>query len=467
MMGVDQASAWAHAESARFVGELADFVRFPSVGAQAEHKPDMRRCAAWLAEHLDGIGLENAAVVRTGGHPLVYADWLHDALAPTLLVYGHYDVQPAEPFEQWHTPPFQPEVREGRLYGRGASDDKGQMFVHIKAMEAWLRTTGRLPVNVRCIFEGEEEIGSTHLLPLLEGHAAQFASDVALVSDTPMSGPGQPAITYALRGALSVELEVRGPGRDLHSGAYGGAVCNPLQAICELIASLHDGEGRVMLPGFYFTVREWEAAERAYMARSGPSDAELLAGAEAEHACGEREFSLYERITIRPALTVNGIIGGYQGTGAKAVIPARAVAKLNLRLAPDQDPNEVEEQLRTHLRKLAPATVRTTIRRQMASPAVVIDRRHPVMRAAAWACVRGFGRRPRFLRAGGTIPAVAALRTVLNIPVVLLGFALAEDALHGPDESFSLRIFGRAVDTSIAFMAGLRHIAARGVGGQS
>jgi acetylornithine deacetylase/succinyl-diaminopimelate desuccinylase-like protein len=262
-------------------------------------------------------------------------------------------------------------------------------------------------------------------------------------------------------------VEVTGPGRDLHSGAYGGAVCNPLQILCGLIAGLHDVDGRVALPGFYSSVRDWDRAERAFMKRTGPGDEELLRGASADDACGEPGFSLYERITIRPALTVNGIIGGYQGTGAKAVIPARATAKLNFRLVPDQDPGEVEDQLRAYAESVAPAGVRVAIRRQMAAPSVVMERNHEVMQAAASACVRGFGRRPRFLRAGGTIPAVAALRSSLGVPVVLLGFALAEDALHGPNESFSLRTFDKAIDTSIAFMAALRELAAQKIGGQN
>ena len=448
-------AAWAHAHHAQFVAELAQFVRFPGVSAQPAHAADIRRSASWLADHLRGIGLEHVRLEDTAGAPLVYADWLHAAGRPTLLVYGHYDVQPPDPEQEWRSPPFTPAVRFDRLFGRGSSDDKGQLFVHVKAIEAWLRSAGTLPVNVRCVFEGEEETGSASLLRFLAAHADRLAADVAVISDSPMAADDEPAITYALRGALSCELEVRGPARDLHSGAYGGAIHNPLQALCAILAGLHDARGAVTLPGFYARVRAVSAAERADMRTQGPADADLLRGAGAAAGWGEPGFSLYERIAIRPALTMNGIAGGYHGPGAKAVIPAAVSAKLNFRLVPDQDPAEILGQLREHVAAVTPAGLRTRLRPQMLAPPVVVDRAHPAFRAAARACTFGFGRAPRFLRAGGTIPVVAALTESLRIPVVLLGFALPEDRLHAPNESFSLPVFRRAVQTSIAFLAAL------------
>ena len=455
---IEQPAAWAREHHTRFVSELAEFVRFPTVSAQPSHAQDMRRSARWLAAHLGRIGLEHVRLVETQGHPLVYADWLRAHSKPTLLLYGHYDVQPPEPEREWRTGPFVPVVRFDRLFGRGASDDKGQMFVHIKAVESWLHSTGALPLNLRCVFEGEEEIGSLNLLRFLGQHSDQIASEVAVISDSPMANAQEPAITCALRGALSVELEVRGQDRDLHSGAYGGAIHNPLQALCEILAALHDEHGAIAIPDFYTPVREVSRAERLELRQTGPRNEDVLRGAGATRGWGEPGFSLYERITIRPALTVNGIIGGYQGEGAKAVIPAAATAKLNFRLVPDQDPRDVFDQLRDHLAMMTSVGVRTRLRAQMMARPVVIDRDQPAFEAAAQACLFGFGRPPRFLRAGGTIPIVSALIESLHIPVVLLGFALPEDRLHAPNESFSLSVFQRAVQTSIAFLAAVAEI---------
>lgn len=323
---------------------------------------------------------------------------------PTVLIYGHYDVQPPEPLDEWRTPPFESTVIGDSLHGRGASDDKGQMFVHVKALESCLRTTGELPVNVLCLFEGEEEIGSPSLSTFLDRHGEALTTDVAVLLDMPMLAPNRSAITESMRGALSLELEIRGANRDLHSGLYGGAIHNPLQALCEIVASLHDKAGRVRIPGFYNQVRDWSPRERAYMRAYGPSDAEILRNAGVEYAWGEPGYTLYERTTIRPALTVNGIFGGYQGTGPKAVIPNRAAAKFNFRLVPDQQLEEIEHLFRLHVARFTPSTVRSFVRRQSSAEPAVIDWRHPAMRAAVSAYRSGFGSTPVFLRSGGTIP---------------------------------------------------------------
>jgi acetylornithine deacetylase/succinyl-diaminopimelate desuccinylase-like protein len=447
--------SYTRAHRERFVAELKDFVRFSSVSAQPEHAEDMKSCAEWLTHHLQQVGLEHVQIVPTRGHPLVYADWLHAPERPTVLIYGHYDVQPADPLDEWRSPPFQPTVRGSNLYGRGASDDKGQMFVHVKALESYLRTTGELPVNVKCLFEGEEEIGSPNLLPFLAQNRRTLAADVAVMSDMPILAPDQPALTYAMRGALSLELEVRGPGRDLHSGIFGGAVHNPLQALCETLARLHDANGRVAIPGFYNRVRTWSAAERDYMTEIGPMDSQVLQNAQAETGWGERGYTLYERTTIRPALTINGIVGGYQGTGVKAVIPARAAAKLNFRLVPDQDPGEVERLFRQHIARTTPPTVRSTIRTYFLAKPALVDRRHPAMRAAVVAYEKGFGARPVFLRSGGTIPVVNTIQETLGIPVILMGFALPDDRMHAPNEKFHLPNFFKGIETSIWFLMGI------------
>ena len=447
------AANYARQHAQRAVEELKQFVRFPSVSAHPARAGDVRVCGQWLADHLRQLGLERVALIDTPRHPLVYAEWCHAAGRPTVLIYGHYDVQPADPESQWRTPPFEPTVQGNDLLGRGACDDKGQLFTHVKAIEAYLRTTGKLPVNVKCLFEGEEEIGSPNLSPFIERNRRALTADVAVMSDTRMLGPGRPALTYSLRGALGMELTVHGPVRDLHSGNFGGAIHNPLQALTGILSRLHDRQGRVTVPGFYDRVRRWPSSERAAMARTGPRDAELLRYAGVRHGWGEREFSLYERTTIRPALTINGIQGGYRGPGGKAVIPARASAKISFRLVPDQDPRKIERQVREHLRSLTPPTVRCEIATQMTARPALVDRRHPVMRAAALAYRRGFGAQPVFVRSGGTIPVVNTFQRLLGVPTVLMGFALPDDRIHAPNEKFHLPNFHSGIRTSLEFLA--------------
>ncbi len=455
LYSIQQALAYARAHQSQFVVELGAFIHFPSVSAQPQQAPDVARCAAWLAAHLREIGLEQVSVIPTAGHPMVCASWHYASGQPTVLLYGHYDVQPAEPLEAWYAPPFKPVVRGHDLYGRGASDNKGQLLAHVKALESYLKTTGRLPVNVLCLFEGEEEIGSPHLAPWLIAHRHGVAVDCAVVSDTQIPAVNRPAITYALRGALSLELAVQGPQRELHSGLFGGAVRNPLQVLCEIIAQLHDAHGRVHIPGFYDRVRAWDMQERDYMRQVGPRDAQILRHAGAIHAWGERGYSLYERTTIRPALTVSGIGGGYQGPGVKAAIPTRAVAKLNFRLVPDQDPQDIEQRCRAYIAQLTPAGVRTHVRTFMTAKPVFSVRTHPVLRAAARAYQMGFGIPPIYLRNGGTIPVVNLLQDSLGIPVVLMGFGLPDDRIHGPNEKFHLPNFFKGIETSVRFLAEL------------
>jgi acetylornithine deacetylase/succinyl-diaminopimelate desuccinylase-like protein len=456
-MGIHRALNYAVKNSSRFVADLQSFIRFPTVSAQPEHAGHLKECAKWLADHLRWIGLKNVRVIPTRGHPIVYADWLKEYQRPTVLIYGHYDVQPAEPLDQWHVPPFEPAIQGEELYGRGASDDKGQMFAHVKALEAYLQTEQQLPVNVRCIFEGEEEIGSQNLSTFLRRNKNELTADIAILSDTRMLAPDRPALTYAMRGALSLELEIHGAAQDLHSGNFGGAIHNPLQVLCEIIASLHDCTGRVMIPGFYDRVRRCGPDERQLMARNGPTDAQILRDAQAAAGWGEHGYTLYERTTIRPALTINGITGGYQGTGGKAVIPAKAAAKLNFRLVPDQDPHEIDQLFRQHVRRLTPNTVRSQVRTSFTAQPALINRTHPGLRAAAIAYRAAFGKSPVFLRSGGTIPVVNTLQETLGIPTILMGFALPDDSMHAPNEKFHLRNFYRGISTSIHFLNEIAH----------
>jgi acetylornithine deacetylase/succinyl-diaminopimelate desuccinylase-like protein len=445
--------AYAEAQRNRFVSELMSFIRFPSVSAQPLHAGEVKACAVWLASRLGEVGLDHVQVISTPGHPLVYADWLHAPGRPTVLVYGHYDVQPPDPLNEWTSPPFEPTVRGDNIYGRGASDDKGQMFTHIKAIESYLQTVGSLPVNVKCIFEGEEEIGSKNLTAFLSDNKDSLAANVAVMSDMPMLAPDRPALTYAMRGALSLELEIRGQKIDLHSGNFGGAVYNPLQALGEIIASLHDRDGRVAIPGFYDNVQNLGRSERDYLSHTGPSDEEILRNAQATRAWGERGFSVYERTTIRPALTINGIVGGYPGPGVKAVLPSRAFAKFDFRLVPNQDPQEISQLFRLHIARHTPPALSTTVRTRFKARPARINHRHASMSAAAAAYEKGFGATPVLLRSGGTIPVVSVFEEMLSIPTVLMGFALPDDRLHAPNEKFHLPNFYNGIATSINFLA--------------
>jgi acetylornithine deacetylase/succinyl-diaminopimelate desuccinylase-like protein len=436
----------------RSLEELRAFVRFPSISAQPLHAADVRRCAEWLAGHLRGIGLDHARLIPTARHPIVYADWLHAPGRPTVLVYGHYDVQPVDPLSAWTDPPFAAVIRGEKLYGRGACDDKGQMFAYVKALELHLQARGSLPVNVKCLFEGEEEIGSPNLILFLRRHRRAMAADVVVISDTAAAGPDRPAITYALRGQLGLELTVRGPGHDLHSGQFGGAVHNPLQALCEIVAALHDRRGRVAIPGFYDRVRTWPSGERALMARDAPSDQTVREHAGTARDWGEAGYTLHERTTIRPALTVNGLTGGYQGPGGKAVIPAVASAKLSFRLVPDQEPSEVAALFRRHLARVAPPTVRCTTRTALSARPTLMDLRHPAVRAAARACLSGFGKRPAFRRTGGSIAVASEFHLRLGAPTVLMGFAPPGANIHAPDEHFALATFFKAIATCARFL---------------
>jgi acetylornithine deacetylase/succinyl-diaminopimelate desuccinylase-like protein len=449
-----RALAYARAHRQKSLEELKEFIRFASVSAQPRYAGITAKCAVWLADHLTGIGLDQVQVISTPRHPIVHAEWRHAPPGiPTVLVYGHYDVQPAEPLDEWRSPPFEPVVRGDDVYGRGASDNKGQMFVHVKAIESFLKTAGALPVNVICLFEGEEEIGSPNLASFLGANRSTLEAECAVVSDMQIPSPNRPAITYALRGALSVELDARGPKRELHSGVYGGAVYNPLQGLCEIIARLHDRHGRIAIPGFYDQVRQWDSRERAYMAEVGPSDARMLDDAGATRAWGESGFSLYERTTIRPAITVSGIVGGYQGAGVKAAIPARAVAKLNFRLAPDQDPPEIARLFHEYVTQITPLGVQTRVRTLMLARPALVDRTHPAIAAAARAYHEAFGSPTIFLRNGGMIPVVNLIHDTLEIPVVLMGFGLPDDRIHGQNEKFHLPNFHKGIETSIRFLS--------------
>lgn len=447
-------TAYARRHAARFVAELSELVAIPSVSADRRRAPDMQRCARRLAQFLTAARVENVRLLAPprAAPPVVAADWLHAPGAPTVLVYGHYDVQPAD--ERWEHPPFSPLVRGDELLGRGASDDKGQLFAHVKALECALGTRHALPVNVRVIFEGEEEIGSAGLLALMASRPELFAADVAVISDMPIIAPDEPAITHALRGSVNATVTVTREGRELHSGLFGGAIADPLMALCELAASLRDSRGRIRLPGFYDRVRDVSARERGELERVATRGGGPLAAAAGapEETRAEPDYTAAERTTIRPALTITSLDGGYHGDGHKTVLGTSATLKLNLRLVPDQDPQRVFSALRRHLQTHLPAGLRLTITAGATALPVMIDRAHPAIAAAARAYQRAFGRRPWFRRSAGSIPVAAALKHRLGIEPLLLGLALPDDHAHGPNEKMHLPTFFRGIDMSIALL---------------
>jgi acetylornithine deacetylase/succinyl-diaminopimelate desuccinylase-like protein len=452
-MNIRRPLSYARARRQEFVSDLKEFVRFPSVSSQPERAADIKRCAQWLAKHLRRIGLERVRIIATRGNPIVYASWQRAPGLPTLILYGHYDVLPGEPLREWRTPPFTPTIQNNNLHARGAADDKGQLFSHIKALESYLKTSRALPVNVKCIFEGEEEIGSPNLHSFISRNKHTLRAHAAVISDTRMLAPDRPAISYAQRGGLRAEVEITGPPHELHSGAFGGAVHNPVLALCDIISGLHDDQGRIAIPGFYDDVRVWNEKERAFMARSGPSDEEILHDAKVRPGWGEEGYSLYERTTVRPDVGVNGIVGGHAGPGVKGVIPTRALAKVSFRLVPDQDPQRVAQLFREHIARVTPPTVRSMVRTMSPVHPALVNRKHPAVQAAALAYKRGFGASPVFVRSGGSIPVVNTFQEILGIPAVLMGFGLPDDHIHGPNEKFSLPIFYKAIETSIWYLA--------------
>lgn len=443
-----------HVRCSPWLTQLGELLAFPTVSAQPRHRADIGAAAHWLARHLATIGLHRARVLpgEHGGAPSVYGEWLLAPGKPTLLLYGHYDVQLAEPLAQWRTPPFEATISGDYLYARGASDDKGQLFIQLKAIESLLTATGRLPLNVKVWLEGEEEIGSPNLEAFLARRGELLRADAVLVSDTEMPSPGRPAIVYGLRGNLACTLEVCGPSRELHAGRYGGAVLSPLQALCRIIAGLHDSRGRVAVPGFYRQVRPVSQDERTQLRRDGPSDRQLLAGLGLRSGWGEAGYTARERSTIRPALTVSGLSGGYGGPGGKAVIPERARAQLDLRLVPDQDPDRIAWLLRRHLAAVTPPAVRSRLTIGGGSRPVLIARDHPAMVAAARAVERTWGVPPVFVRSGGSIPLVEGLQRRLGLTAVLLGFGLPDDAIHAANERIHLPTFFRGIETVKAFL---------------
>lgn len=425
--------------------ELESFLRIPSVSSLSEHKEDMQRGAEWLVKAFRKAGLENVKIDETAGHPLVLADWLHAEGKPTVLVYGHYDVQPVDPLHLWESPPFEPQVRDNKLYARGASDDKGQTFMHIKAAEALLQLNGELPVNMKFIIEGEEEIGSPSLPAYVEENKEALQADLIVISDTGMQGPGRPAVCYGLRGLAGIQIDVKGPKGDLHSGLYGGAVQNPLHAIVEILESFRAKDGTIQVGGFYDDVLPVSDKERAEFASLEFDLAHEKNEIGITEDFGEKGYSFVERIWIRPTLEVNGITGGFSGEGIKTVLPAEASSKITCRLVPNQDPDDIVAKLKAHVDHHKPAGVSVEITEFDKGKPFLTPFNHPAIQAAGRSYEKIYGVPTAFTRMGGSIPIVAAFDEILKLPVVLMGFGLASENFHAPNEHFHLENFDKGL----------------------
>ncbi|MBX3432790.1 MAG: dipeptidase [Pirellulales bacterium] len=448
-LAVNDVLAYIEKHRERFEQDLFELLRIPSVSADPAFAGDVRRAAEWVAGHLRGLGLA-AEVISTPGHPVVYAETPPVPGAPVALVYGHYDVQPPDPLDEWITPAFEPTVRAGKVFARGATDDKGQMLTHVKSVEAWLAVVGTLPLQVKLLIEGEEEVGSEHLEQFLHANAERLACDCVVVSDTSQFAPDVPAITYGLRGIAYFELRLFGPQQDLHSGVFGGAVANPAIALSQLLAGLIDAEGRIQVPGFYDDVVELTPEERAEFAALPFDETGFAAQLGVDGLVGEAGYTTLERRWARPTFDVNGLTSGYQGEGAKTVLPARASAKLSFRLVPAQDPHKIAAGLRARLAESLPAGIRMELVEHHGAPGIVMPLDSPYLQAAARAIETGFGRRPVLIREGGSIPIVGTFAQALDADVLLLGWGQNDDNPHSPNEKFSLADYHRGIASSAA-----------------
>jgi acetylornithine deacetylase/succinyl-diaminopimelate desuccinylase-like protein len=438
----------------RFLDELVSFLRIPSISTLPEHKQDVARAAQYVADSLKTAGLENVEVIQTKKHPLVYADWLHAPGKPTVLCYGHYDVQPPDPLELWKSPPFEPDIRAGNVYARGACDDKGQMYMHVKAMET-LRAVdgGKLPVNIKFLVEGEEEVGGASISEYVTRSKQRLKADVALVSDTELFADGVPTLCVGLRGLMYLEIEATGPARDLHSGMYGGAAPNAVYGLIELLAKAKDADGRIRIPGIYDDVEPPDAAERESWERLPFSEKEFLEQeVGSTELTGEPEQTVLARIWARPTFEVHGIAGGFIGAGSKTVIPAKATAKVSLRLVPKQDPDKVLASVKKWVQANTPRGIQTEVRVLGTGPAISVNPNHPAIHLAAKAFGERLGKPTVFVRSGGSIPIVGEFGTHLGIPTILMGFGLPDDGLHSPNEKYRISNYYDGIITIAEFL---------------
>lgn len=448
-----------------YVEELKDFLRIPSISTNPENKGDVRNCAEYVRERLNEIGLQNVKIYETDLHPIVYGEWLNAGPdKPTILIYGHYDVQPVDPIELWTDPPFEPVIRGENIFARGAADDKGQVFIHMKSIEAHMKNNSILPVNVKFLIEGEEEIGSVNLEKFIESNKDLLKCDYVVVSDTSMFGHDIPSICYGLRGLAYMQIEVTGPNRDLHSGSFGGGVDNPINALAHIITKLKDDKGRILIDGFYDDVINLSPKEREEYAKLPFDEAQYKKGLEIDEVFGEEGYSTLERVSARPTLDCNGVWGGFQGEGAKTVLPSKAAAKVSMRLVPGQQPEKIEKLFTDYVKKISPKTVKVVVKSLHGGKGALTPLDSPAMGAAVIAMKKAFGKEPLFTREGGSIPVVNVFQTILEAPTILLGFGLPDENAHSPDEHLNLKNFHKGILTTAYYLDELSKLKANNNG---
>jgi acetylornithine deacetylase/succinyl-diaminopimelate desuccinylase-like protein len=430
------------------VDELKEYLAIPSISALPEHAADVRRCAEWTSRELSKVGLQNVRLIETPGNPVAYGEWLGAAGAPTILFYGHYDVQPVDPLDKWTSPPFEAAVRDGEIYARGSADDKGQIFMHFKAIEAWLKEAGSLPVNIKVFIEGEEEVGSTHLDTFVRDNRDLLKADVVVISDSPMFDRGVPSICYGLRGLAYFQIDLKGTNSDLHSGSFGGAVANPAFVLGQILSQMKDKGGRIKIPGFYDDVRPLTDEERAEWKKLPFNETRYRKELGAPKLFGESGYTTLERVWARPTFEVNGLLAGFTGEGAKTVIPAAAMAKVSMRLVPNQDPAKIGDLFEAYAKKVAPKTVELTLTRMHGGKPWMADFDNPFVQAAGRAIERGFGKTPVYNREGGSIPVVSTFQQELGVPSVLFGIGLPDENAHAPNEKLDLGNFHGGIISS-------------------
>ena len=450
---MEETLAYIHKNQNRYVNELKEFLSIPSISNNPKNRPAMINCAEFLVDQLKAIGLQRAELFSTNGHPIVFGEWLSSPEKPTLIFYGHYDVQPVDPLELWTTNPFEPTIRQGEIYARGSVDDKGQVWMNLKAIEAYLKTQGNLPINLKVLIEGEEEVGSTNLEKFICSHQELLKSDVALISDTPMFKRGVPSICYGLRGLAYFQLDMKGSNYDLHSGSFGGSVINPNFALAQVISLLKDKDGQILIPGFYDDVIPLTNQEKIEMSKLPFDEAIFCKDFGIPKLFGEKGYGTLERIWARPTLEVNGMSGGFVGEGSKTVIPAHAMAKISMRLVPNQDPSRVGQLLKAYLQNITPPSVKLKMTHLNGGKPWITPLNHPAIQAASQALKKGFGSAPVFVREGGSIPVVACFAAVLGIPTVLMGVGLPDSNTHAPNEKLDLTNFQNGILSSTHFLS--------------
>lgn len=443
---------FAKNNKAEYLEELKDYLRIPSISTLESSKKDIKKCSEFVASKLKDAGMETVKIIPTEGHPLVYAEWMKAPGKPTVLIYGHYDVQPIDPIELWKADPFEPVVKAGKIYARGADDNKGQNFVHIKSVEAFMKTKGELPLNIKFLIEGEEEIGSENLEKFISKNKKLLKCDTVLISDTSMYAPGIPTINYGLRGLTYMEIELTGPNRDLHSGSFGGGIANPINELAKIIYKLHDKNGKIAIPGFYSKVKPLTKKDRENYKKLKFNDSELMKEYGVKELSGEKGYSTLERFSGRPTLDCNGIVGGFTGEGAKTVLPSKASAKISMRLVPNQNPNEIARLFTKYVKSITPKSIKLKVKAHHGGLPIVMPLDDTAIKAASNAVSKAFGKETVYTREGGSIPIVVQFFNQLKAPVVLMGLGLETDNIHSPNEHFPLKNFNLGILSSIYFL---------------